>query len=578
MTFSHRFSGIRYLPVAALISLAGCASTQSAAFRTSFLPPAAASTRAHEEVLIPEPPDAPIELYANSTPKLLSAELTPIRSAEAENRLRRADEAYSNGQKAYSQGRFDDARREFNRAIDTLLNTPDSVMDRQRLDKRLDQLVEAIYRYDVNALGAGEDPDKVVYDRAPIDDGLLNMTFPIDPRLKSKVKEEIAATSSQLPLEENDSVLSYIHYFTTDRGYKTLTYGLKRSGRYRPMIQKVLAEEGLPQELIYLAQLESGFSPRAASYKKCVGLWQFQGWRGKQYGLDQSRTIDERMDPEKATRAAAKHLHDLYNQFGDWYLAMAAYNCGPGCVDHAVQRTGYADFWKLRSVGALPIETTNYVPAIVAMTIMAKNPKDYGLEGLELEPAIEYESVRLDAPVNLGLIADSAERPITEIKDLNPSLLGGVAPQGYEMRVPKGTATAVTAALEMVPASKRANWRIHKVEAGETLAVISKRFSTPAHAIVAANNTVEAPSAGDVLLIPASYQEPASTPHIATRKSRTAVRGSKRPVIAHSGKVTATRTAAAKASSSKGHRATYAKRTPSKILNRKATVKTASLR
>ena len=129
--------------------------------------------------------------------------------------------------------------------------------------------------------------------------------------------------------------------------------------------------------------------------------------------------------------------------FGDWYLAMAAYNCGPGCVQRAVERTGYADFWELRRLNALPKETANYVPVIVALTIMAKNPKDYDLENLDADRPMEYETMDLDTPTSLALIADAADRPVSEIQDLNPALLKSAAPAGYQLRVPKGTLATV---------------------------------------------------------------------------------------------------------------------------------------
>src|SRR5204862_1287809 len=193
-------------------------------------------------------------------------------------------------------------------------------------------------------------------------------------------------THSDLPLMMTDQVAGYIDYFS-GRGRDTFESALVRSGRYREMIQGTFKEEGIPQDLIYLAQAESGFHPLAVSRAGARGMWQFMSSRAKGYGLQRSWWVDDRQDPEKATHAAARHLRDLYNQFGDWYLAMAAYNCGPGCVDRAVQRTGYADFWTLRDMGALPRETTNYVPLILAMTIMAKNPKDYQLEDFDPEPA-----------------------------------------------------------------------------------------------------------------------------------------------------------------------------------------------
>jgi membrane-bound lytic murein transglycosylase D len=325
------------------------------------------------------------------------------------------------------------------------------------------------------------------------------------------VKEELEATASQLPLEENDAVLSYIHYFSTERGRKILIAGLRRSGRYRALVQRILDNEGLPQELIYLAQIESGFLPRARSNKSAVGMWQFVQFRGRQYGLLQTPVSDDRLDPEKATRAAARHLRDLYASFGDWYLAMAAYNCGPGCVERAVERTGFADFWELRNRNVLPRETSNYVPAIVALTIMAKNPKDYDLENLDFDQPVEYDSLGLDTPASLALLSDASGHPVSEIQELNPSLLKPVAPSGYELRVPKGTSPAILAALDCVPPSHRAQWRIHRVAQGETLAEIAHRYSTPVASITAVNQRLQLPEAGDLLVIPVGHAPSTTT-------------------------------------------------------------------
>jgi membrane-bound lytic murein transglycosylase D len=514
---------------------------------------------AHEDVSIGEPPAVPPDLYVKEQPNFLPAAITAPRSSQVDNRLRRAEDRFQAGQRAYQQGRIDEARQEFNRAVDILLSTPENAWERQRAERRLELMVEAIYRFDVNGMGSGEDADKVVFDKSPLD-SILEMTFPVDPGLKSKVKEEVTATSSQLPLEVTDAVLSYINFFSSERGRRMLSHGMKRSGKYRPMIQRVLAEEGVPQEMIYLAQIESAFSPRAISRKRCVGLWQFSAWDGKNRGLDQNNLVDERMDPEKSTRAAAIHLRELYKQFGDWYLAMAAYNCGPGCVDRAVQRTGYADFWKLRDMKAIPKETTNYVPVIVAITIMVKNARDYGLENIEYEPALEYESVKVEAPTNLGLIADATERPISEIRDMNPSILKGIAPAGHEVRVPKGTSEPLMAALEAVPFNRRANWRMHRVEQGETLAAIAKKFNTQAGAILAANKSGDALGAGEVLIIPATYQEKA--PAFKARVNAGSKSSAKR------------RTAGRNSSTTR--KAAYSKRVPARVLNKKAAVRTAS--
>src|SRR5579864_7950289 len=379
MTLSHRsWFSISIVFISLAVLLTGCISSKPQAFRLHFLP----STPAPVEFAFEEPSQLS-GLYSNDTPDLIQRALTTVqRPPEVDGRIVRAEDHMEAGRKLYQQGDLAGARREFDAAVDILLTTPENMPDRQKVERRLDQIVDRIYRYDLDNLGSGQTQQEVVYDKPPLD-GILEMTFPTDPNLRPKVKEEIEATVSQLPLEENDAVLSYIHYFSTERGRKTLMAGLRHAGRYRALIQRILDDEGVPQELIYLAQVESGFLPRARSNKKAVGMWQFVQFRGRQYGLNQTPITDDRMDPERATRAAARHLHDLYVTFGDWYLAMAAYNCGPGCVDHAVQRTGYADFWELRDRKALPRDTQNYVPLILAVTIMAKNPKDYNLEDVD---------------------------------------------------------------------------------------------------------------------------------------------------------------------------------------------------
>ena len=519
MTPSHRSwfltAIVIILPVVFLLT--GCISGKPQAFRLSFLP----STPIPSEVAFEEPPQLPTGLYSNDTPDLIQHGLTTMpHPPDVDGAIVRAEDRMEAGRKLYQQGDLAGARREFDAAVDILLSTPDNVPDRQKLERRLDQMADRIYRYDLDRLGSGETQQEVVYDKPPLG-GILEMTFPTDPNLRPKVKEEIEATVSQLPLEENDAVLSYIHYFSTDRGRKTLMAGLRHAGRYRALIQRILDDEGVPQELIYLAQVESGFLPRARSYKKAVGMWQFVQFRGREYGLNQTATTDDRMDPERATRAAARHLHDLYVTFGDWYLAMAAYNCGPGCVDHAVQRTGFADFWELRDRNALPRDTKNYVPLILAVTIMAKNPKDYNLEDVDYDPPVEYDTISVDSPTSLSLIADATERPATEIQELNPALMKPVAPAGYQVRVPKGASSSVLMALDIIPSEHRANWRIHRVTNGETLAEIAKHYATPVAAISTANQGMNAlPEAGDLLVIPAGYR----AEHTAPQGTKTAPR------------------------------------------------------
>jgi membrane-bound lytic murein transglycosylase D len=251
---------------------------------------------------------------------------------------------------------------------------------------------------------------------------------------------------------------------------------------------------------------------------------------------------DDRYDPEKATRASARHLHDLYNMFGDWYLAMAAYNCGPGAVARAVERTGYADFWELRDRHVLPLQTTNYVPIILAMTIMTKNAAEYGLEGVVPDAPLEYDTIEVSSPTHLALVADMTDAPLQELLDLNPALLKGVAPAGYLLHVPKGTGSTLSASLQMIPAERRASWRVHKVGSGETLAAIGKRYGMTAGSIAAANGLAAgAPAIGDRLLIPAAYREaapakrPVSKSRAKTQRKRAPLTHSAANRVAHSG-------------------------------------------
>ena len=506
-----------FLAAAALIT-AGCGFNQPSRFRMAFLPPA--SRASGSAIELAEPPVIQPNLYLRDVPPfLLTNPQFSERWVRADLLVRRADRQFDAGKRYYQSHDTGNARREFDAAIDSMLDASDqNPADREEYERRLDAMVDAIHRMDLTGLGASASIEEGQFEKAPLED-ILQMTFPLDPKLKDKVREQVAATVSQLPLAVNDAVLGYIHYFSV-RAHKTVVNGLQRSGRYRPMIQRILDEEGLPQELIHLAQAESGFIPRALSRKAAGGMWQFLKWRGNEYGLQQTRYTDDRMDFGKATRAAAHHLRDLYQEFGDWYLAIAAYNCGPVAVEKAVERTGYADFWELRSRGVLPAETTNYVPVILAMTIMEKNAAEYGLDGVQLDPPLAFDTVEASAPTSLALVSDILDTPAAEMAALNPAILKGIVPEGYPLRVPKGAGNQLLAALQLIPAEHRNSWRAHRVGAGETLAAIGKRYAALPGSIVAANNLSSAQAAeGDLLLIPAALR--AEAPDRRTAGART---------------------------------------------------------
>lgn len=440
------------------------------------------------------------------------APMPPLpRPTDAEFLIKEADDSFLEGKKALEAGRTDDARVHFDKAIEALLSAPDNLPDRSKVERRLEELAEAIYRYDADQ--SGVDSDKVVYDKRPMDD-MVEMTFSADPGSRSKLSDLIRSTASQLPLEQQDVVVGAVNFFSSERGRKIIEAGLRRQAKYKPMIERILAEEGVPQELIFLAQAESGYMPRAMSNKLCVGLWQFSKATGREYGLTQTAATDDRMDPEKATRAAAKHLKDLYEHFGDWYLAMAAYDCGPACVDHAVMRTGYADFFELRRLNVLPKETANYVPVILAMTIIGKNAQQYGLEHLDLEAPLETDTIELPTATHLALIADAVDRPLSELKDLNPGLLKSVAPAGFSLHIPKGTLASVESAFSVIPPNKRDSWRVHRVTEGDSLTALARRYNATVASVSQANRD-GLPEPGALAAIPVSY--PGDRPTFARR-------------------------------------------------------------
>jgi membrane-bound lytic murein transglycosylase D len=399
-----------------------------------------------------------------------------------------AEKAYETGQADYKAGHLDAAKQDFNHAVDVLMQSAVDVKSDERLQAEFDKITEEINKLEMVAFKEGDGFTEQQPEPAPIDEA-NQVTFPADPNVIAKAEADLKNTRSDLPLMINEYVAGYINYFST-RGRSVFEGAWTRSGRYREMILRIFREEGVPQDLIYLAQAESGFKPLALSRARARGMWQFMASRGVGYGLRRSWWVDDRQDPEKATRAAARHLKDLYNQFGDWYLAMAAYNSGPGNVQQAVRRTGYADFWELYKRDVLPAETKNYVPIILAMTIMSKNPAQYGLDAVQPDPALKYDVEKVNYPVDLRLVAECVDVPVEQMIDLNPSLLRRTTPkdQSFDLRLPEGTKDKYEAAIASIPLEKRVAWRYYKVQRGDTLAGIARKYRTTERAIAQANN------------------------------------------------------------------------------------------
>lgn len=398
-----------------------------------------------------------------------------------------AEKEFQSGQTNYQTGHLVAARLNFDNAFDMLLESPYDIHSDERLQREFDRIVNGASSLELAALEQGDGFTQQKSEPAPIDEA-NEVTFPIDPNVKAQAEAEIRSTRSDLPLMLTDPVVSFLNYFSKN-GKGTLERGLIRSGRYEAMIRRVLKEEGVPQDLIYLAQAESGFHELALSRAGARGMWQFINSRATGYGLARNWWLDERLDPEKSTRAAARHLHDLYNQFGDWYLAMAAYNSGPGNVQQAVRRTGYADFWELYNRNVLPRETKNYVPIIVAVAIMAKNKAQYGLEGIVPDPPATYDMVKITYPVDLRLVAECVDVPVATLQDLNPSLLRTTTPKGteFDLHLPVGSKERYRTAIAAIPEDMRVWWRYHRVGPGETMASLSRTYRTPVASIVEAN-------------------------------------------------------------------------------------------
>jgi membrane-bound lytic murein transglycosylase D len=421
----------------------------------------------------------------------------------------KAEAEYKAGLDQSLAGQTDQAKSHFDRAFNLLLGSPAGMRSDPRYQKEFDRVMEGVNTLESASQppadsAAEPKPEEEKSEPAPIDEANEVTNYPVDPNLKAKATAEIKATHSDLPLMMTDQVAGYINYFST-RGRGTLERGLTRSGRYREMIGRTFKEEGVPQDLIYLAQAESGFHPYAVSRAGARGIWQFMGSRARAYDLHRDAWTDERQDPEKSTRAAARHLKDLYNQFGDWYLAMAAYNSGPGTVQSAVKRTGYADFWELYRRNVLPKETRNYVPIIVAVTIMAKNPGQYGLDDIVPDHELAHDTIKINYSVDLRLVAECVNATSEELQDLNPSLLRMTTPKGrFELHLPPGTGEKYQAAVASIPPDMRVWWRYHTVAPGETLMSLARTYHTPLKTIADANQltTSDGIEAGAKLVIP----------------------------------------------------------------------------
>jgi membrane-bound lytic murein transglycosylase D len=456
---------------------------------------------------------------------------TPAQSAAMRQLISDAEGAYQSGFAHYRANQMDAARTDFDRAVDLMLTSPLDVRGTPELSDEFDKIIEGINALETASLQQGESLTPQV-EISPAE-AANDVTFPVDPNLRAQAEAELKTTQSDLPLVINDAVASFISYFTNNRdGRAHLARSLERAGRYREIIQRILREEGVPQDLIYQAVAESGFQPQAVNgHSGAGGMWQFMPGTGALYGLTRNGYVDERFEPERATRAYAKYMHDMYNQLGDWYLVMAGYDWGPGAVQHAVSKTGYADFWELYRRNNLPAETKNYVPIILAAVIIAKNPAQYGFTDLKPLPPLAYDVVTTHQDVNLRLVADLTGSHLEDIVELNPGLLRLSTPRdnAYDLHVPPGTKDLFTTRLAQIPEDHRDSWRFHTVAAGESLTDIAHTYHSEPGQIAGVNQvTGDSLEEGQGLIIPVAAaaslgSSRAAATHYTTRKGDSVV-------------------------------------------------------
>ena len=469
---------------------------------------------------------APVQSAASApaTTQAQSAEIAAktARAAKIQQIIRQSESSYRSGVNNYQRGRLEAARTDFDFAVDLILTSGMDVKSDPQLSDEFDHLVDAINSLEMTALKQGTGFSAPI-EAAPLD-AADQVTFPANAALTAKVQEELKTTQSDFPLVVNDYVAGFISYFSNSpAGHAHLQRSLERAGKYKDMISKVLRDEGVPQDLIYLAVAESGFQPQVVNARSGAGgMWQFMPTQGV-YGLSRNSYYDERFDPEKSSIAYAKYMKMLHNQFGDWYLAMAAYNWGAGNVQRAVMRTGYADFWELYRRNVLPQETKNYVPGIIAAIIMAKNPQQYGLEGMVPDPPVVSDTVKVNYAIDMRLVADLTGASLQQIVALNPSLLHMSTPRDmkFDLHLPVGTQEVYQKRIQGIPEDRRTSWRFHVVRVGESLdSIATSLHGRPAEIAetndLAANAAI---SAGQELIVPIANAAVATHPLRYTTRS-----------------------------------------------------------
>jgi membrane-bound lytic murein transglycosylase D len=405
--------------------------------------------------------------------------------------MRISEMRYHEGSNLLKSGESRRARAAFNSAVDMILRSDWDLDTQPTLSRFFRDLIQKIQQDESRYLQPnevfGEQVETAVVDELEKVDLI---PIKVDPSLRDVVEADLANMKYDIPIILNDKVLQSLNFWL-NRGRRFFVDGLVRSGRYQDMIQKIFREESIPLDVMYLAQVESLFKTNALSRTKNKGIWQFGKWTAIRYGLKVDGRIDERSDPEKSTRAAARYLNDLYEMFKDWNLVLAAYNWGEAKVQRLVERSGLNDFWDMMDLRRnFPQETQNHVPLIMASIILARNPEKYGLPTDRDQP-LSYDEFTLTRPVDLRAAGGVLGVSIDMLKQLNPALRGYGTPSYYQLKVPEGTSANLLTRLAELPPPKPEPVAVrssHKVRPGETLNKIAARYRVSVEALRDAND------------------------------------------------------------------------------------------
>jgi membrane-bound lytic murein transglycosylase D len=457
-------------------------------------------------------------------PAASSARSIPTEVEQSEARIAqiiaRAEDHFRKGMLNLEDKKREQAREEFDKAVDSILESGYDVRASQKLQTYYLELVERIYREEVPLQQQSNTNTTLVAQNTqtqepatqqkatPPQVGFRDQKFepsPLDELSKLVLTEREKEVSGEdlLALEQaqknvnfsftlNPLIQQYINYYQGPRGRATMENGLRRSGQFMKLARKIFAEEGVPLDVTWLGQVESSWKPRAVSWASASGLWQFVPFTGRRFELRQNAYIDERNSYEQATRAAARYLKWLANRYnGNWELAMAAYNTGEGNIDRAISRAGTANYWMIYPFIAQ--ETRNYVPNILAVILIAKNPEKYGFKGIKADPAMAYDIVRVPTATSLQLVADATDTNVDHIRSLNPELKRDVTPRGdtYDVRIPAGRAKQFASLLQRISPDRRETARVISVAPGEDLQNVASRTGVSVAQLQAMNSGVD---------------------------------------------------------------------------------------